>query len=286
MILNIGNKLHVRVKWIKLVKWLKTIAVNNLTAHSHSLQSYMNFVGISPRSLVREKPMLYSTVYNLPTWWYDLETDRRTDRWTGRETMTRLDHTYRACIRRRVLRTIYTIIKYSSQFLAASFAFNVYKYLLCKRRIQRDLCVLGCLGTRVSCAKTAQPAQHFSVAGLMTWNSQILAAQTVLGVYLKRRPTCSRVSSAPSALRVCNDYVLYKSTYSLTHSLTHEMLFGTLGTNLCQPKPHMRWGGVTTPQQCSSTTWNTQQNVQQNEFTTTYTTSLQQVVQENYNKSK
>jgi len=240
MILNIGNKLHVRVKWIKLVKWLKTIAVNNLTAHSHSLQAYMNFVGISPRSLVREKPMLYSTVYNLPTWWYNLETDRRTDRWTGRETMTRLDHTYRACIRRRVLRTIYTIIKYSSQFLAASFAFNAFN-LLCKRRIQRDLCVLGCLGTRVSCAKTAQPAQHFSVAGLMTWNSRILAAQTVLGVYLKRRPTCSRVSSAPSALRVFNDYVLYKSTYSLTHSLMRCCL--ELWRQTCV-SPNLIWDGV------------------------------------------
>jgi len=41
--------------------------------------------------------------------------------------------------------------------------------------------------------------------------------QTVLGVYLKR--TCSRVTSAPSALGVLNDYALYKSTHSLT--LTH-----------------------------------------------------------------
>ena len=42
------------------------------------------------------------------------------------------------------------------------------------------------------------------------------AAQTVLGVYLKR--TCSRVTSASSALGVLNDYALYKSTHSLTHS--------------------------------------------------------------------
>ena len=41
------------------------------------------------------------------------------------------------------------------------------------------------------------------------------AAQTVLGVYLKR--TCSRVTSASSALGVLNDYALYKSTHSLTH---------------------------------------------------------------------
>ena len=42
------------------------------------------------------------------------------------------------------------------------------------------------------------------------------AAQTVLGVYLKR--TCSRVTSASSALGVINDYALYKSTHSLIHS--------------------------------------------------------------------
>jgi len=63
----------------------------------------------------------------------------------------------------------------------------------------------------------------FSVAG--RWpgtHSRILsgiqrAAQTVLGVYLKR--TCSRVTSVSSALRVLNDYALYKSTHSLTHPL-------------------------------------------------------------------
>ena len=37
--------------------------------------------------------------------------------------------------------------------------------------------------------------------------------QTVLGVYLKR--TCSRVTSATSALGILNDYALYKSTHSL-----------------------------------------------------------------------
>jgi len=42
------------------------------------------------------------------------------------------------------------------------------------------------------------------------------AAQTVLGVYLKR--ICSRVTSASSALAVLDDYALYKSTHSLTHS--------------------------------------------------------------------
>jgi len=63
----------------------------------------------------------------------------------------------------------------------------------------------------------------FSVAGPMTWNSLPdfihgiqRAAQTVLGVYLKR--TCSRDTSASSALEVFNDYALYESTHSLTHS--------------------------------------------------------------------
>jgi len=39
------------------------------------------------------------------------------------------------------------------------------------------------------------------------------ATQTLLGVYLKR--TCSRVTSASSALGVLNDYALYISTHSL-----------------------------------------------------------------------
>ena len=59
----------------------------------------------------------------------------------------------------------------------------------------------------------------FSVAGPMAWNSLpdfIRDPTTVLGVYLKR--TCSHVTSASSALRVLNDYALYKSTHSLTHS--------------------------------------------------------------------
>jgi len=64
-----------------------------------------------------------------------------------------------------------------------------------------------------------------SFAGPMAWNSLPdfidgiqRAAQTVLGVYLKR--LCSRVTSASSALGVLNDYALYKSTRALTHSLT------------------------------------------------------------------
>ena len=39
------------------------------------------------------------------------------------------------------------------------------------------------------------------------------AAQTVLGIYLKR--TCSRVTSASSALGILNDYMRYTNT--LTH---------------------------------------------------------------------
>jgi len=65
-------------------------------------------------------------------------------------------------------------------------------------------------------------AFSLSVAGPMAWNSlpdfipDPTAAYTVLGVYLKR--TCSRVTSAFSALRVLNDYALYKSTHAPTHS--------------------------------------------------------------------
>ena len=43
------------------------------------------------------------------------------------------------------------------------------------------------------------------------------ATQTVLGVYSKR--TCSRFTSASSALGVLNDFAPYKSTHSLTHSI-------------------------------------------------------------------
>jgi len=61
------------------------------------------------------------------------------------------------------------------------------------------------------------------------------AAQTVLGVCLKR--TCSRVTSASSALGVLNDHAL--STYSLTpqlvdHALTDSCI--AIGCNLVQPR--------------------------------------------------
>jgi len=60
----------------------------------------------------------------------------------------------------------------------------------------------------------------------MAWNSledficDPAAAQTVLGVYLKR--TYSRITSASSALGVLNDYVLYKSTHSHTNKCMNE----------------------------------------------------------------
>jgi len=63
----------------------------------------------------------------------------------------------------------------------------------------------------------------FSVAGPMAWNSlpdfirDPTSSTDCLGVYLQR--TCSRDTSASSALGVLNDYALYKSTHSLTHSL-------------------------------------------------------------------
>ena len=73
----------------------------------------------------------------------------------------------------------------------------------------------------------AFPARHLRPSGILScWpgtHSQILsgiqrAAQTVLGIYLKR--TCSRITSASSVLGVLNNYALYKSMHSLTDSLT------------------------------------------------------------------
>jgi len=65
----------------------------------------------------------------------------------------------------------------------------------------------------------------FSVAGQMAWNSlpdfirdptsSIDCFRRLLKTYTCR-PTCSRVTSASSALGVLNDYALYKSTHSLT----------------------------------------------------------------------
>ena len=69
----------------------------------------------------------------------------------------------------------------------------------------------------------------FSVAGPMAWNSlsdfiqrDPTSSTDCLGVYLER--SCSRVTSASSALAVLNDYAdnaPYKSTHSLTHRQTH-----------------------------------------------------------------
>ena len=77
--------------------------------------------------------------------------------------------------------------------------------------------------------RTAFPAQRLRPSGIpCCWPDGLelspgffsgiqRAAQTVLDVYLKR--TCSRDTSASSALGVLNDYALYKSMHSLPHSL-------------------------------------------------------------------
>ena len=84
---------------------------------------------------------------------------------------------------------------------------------------------------------------------ILSWIQR--AAQTVLGVYLKR--TCSRVTSASSALGVLNDYALYKYTHSLT--LTHAL------RQITTPTPHDsifadRMLFLTPNQQCQSTEGN------------------------------
>ena len=71
--------------------------------------------------------------------------------------------------------------------------------------------------------------------------SQILsgihqAAQTVLGVYLKR--TCSRVTGASSAFGVLNDYALYNST--LTHPLSGRCCSAAAAASVVQ---WMLWRG-------------------------------------------
>ena len=79
----------------------------------------------------------------------------------------------------------------------------------------------------------------FSVAGPMAWNSLPdfihriqRAAQTVLGIYLKR--TCSRITSASSALAVLNDYAPYIN--ARTHSW-QSLLYLYSMFDLPKPKP-------------------------------------------------
>jgi len=60
----------------------------------------------------------------------------------------------------------------------------------------------------------------FSVAG-PDFIRDLTSTTDCLGVYLKR--TCSRDTSASSALGVLHDNVLYKSTHTLTHALTHSL---------------------------------------------------------------
>ena len=67
-----------------------------------------------------------------------------------------------------------------------------------------------------STCRTAFPAQHLRPSGVLgCWPDglELTPGFSVLGVHLKR--TCSRVTSASSALGVLDDYVLYKSTHSL-----------------------------------------------------------------------
>ena len=65
----------------------------------------------------------------------------------------------------------------------------------------------------------------FSVAGPMAWNSlpDFIRDPTSSTEWFRRllKRTCSRVTSASSALGALYEYALYKSTHSLTHSLTH-----------------------------------------------------------------
>jgi len=76
----------------------------------------------------------------------------------------------------------------------------------------------GYSSTSVSIHVLVFPAPSQTIFFLiLSWIQR--AAQTVLDVYLKR--SCSRVTSASSALGVLNDYALYKSTHSLTHSLCY-----------------------------------------------------------------
>ena len=78
--------------------------------------------------------------------------------------------------------------------------------------------------------RTAFPAQHLRPSGVLScWpdglklthgfylrSNEQHRSLVLLGVYLKY--TCSRVTSASSALGVLNNYALYKSTRSLTHT--------------------------------------------------------------------
>ena len=59
------------------------------------------------------------------------------------------------------------------------------------------------------------------------------AAQTVLGVYLKR--TCSHVTSVSSALGVLNEYALYKSTHSLTRVKSREVQSAHVSVTILYP---------------------------------------------------
>ena len=88
-----------------------------------------------------------------------------------------------------------------------------------------------------------------SVAGPMAWNSRPdfirvqRAAQTVLGVYLKR--TCWLVTSVSSTLGVLNDYALY--TYPRTHSLIRHNQLIRISHRQIHGRPHKGQMGSADP---------------------------------------
>jgi len=71
------------------------------------------------------------------------------------------------------------------------------------------------------------------------------AAQTVLDVYLKR--TCSRDTSASSALAVLSDYALYKTTHSIHTGVN---VVGVMSARGLLSNPAMFTGAETTTLQC------------------------------------
>jgi len=84
----------------------------------------------------------------------------------------------------------------------------------------------------------------FSVAGPMAWNSLLdfirdpTSSTDCFRRLLKLKRTCSRVTSASSALAVLNDYALYKSTHARTHS--HLLATPVFGASRC-PGGHVSY---------------------------------------------
>ena len=96
-----------------------------------------------------------------------------------------------------------------------------------RRHYRLSLSVLSCF---LLITYYPNPAQHLRPSGVLScWPDGLelinglhrsgipRAAQAAFSIYLKR--TCSRVTSASSALELLNDYAM-RYTHSLTHSLT------------------------------------------------------------------